>query len=333
MKKIFAIILLSIFLLSSINVVGLNINKKNEENNDIAKSLQTTSTTVNVDVGRININENSVWFEDIEDKTVWIPSNGVTLNITARAHFCLWGWCDHGYAYLGFWNGALKDSCDWGDDCNYFILNFAIDNVNIGDEFEIQLRGDYEDCLNDDLSKTKKVTLSVKEDIESDLWPIEAWISTAEEDWDKEHVVTRTVAGDSEDLYVHLRYNILYSKDKPIPRYYNRFSLLTPLLRSTIVIKTRGVELSLGTGDAKEERLCVKFSGDCFLDKAFYSVSIILDCVSIDSFPYDAINESNESNNFISVDLRAGARSKPMSFELFLPNLFDRFPFLKQFLR
>jgi len=157
-KRIIAILIMGIFLLTSINsfsTIGENVKSQTKTNN-IGMIGDTT-----VNIGNMTIGENFINF-DVENQTIWIDEEGDDITIEATIYFRLHGWCDHGYAYLGLWDQPHNDSADHGETADV-TLSFTISDCKPGDEFEIELKGEYTDCINPDFVKRKKCIVNLKE--------------------------------------------------------------------------------------------------------------------------------------------------------------------------
>jgi hypothetical protein len=327
--KIICIGLISIFLISSISAVGISINDNDEGKNNDSYLLQASSETINI--GTVYIGENYIEFEDIKDKTIWTDNTGVTLIINATVHFRLGGLCDHGYAYLGFWNQPYEDS-DHDGESRDSTLSFIINNAKPGDRFEIQFKADYEDCLNEDFSEREKVIITIKEEIKPDLWPIETWISSESDDWAKEHVLKKVKIG--ETVYSHLRYNILYTEGKNYPMFVNRVIVWVALSITPFVYRPI-IPSSVGTGAAKELQMCQKIDGSVFDVAGPHSITIKVDTRVWNwelNELQDIIDEINEDNNEIRIEFQVGYKSKSRSITPLL-NLLDNLAAFQNFIK
>jgi hypothetical protein len=117
-----------------------------------------------LDVGQIHIGENFINFDVTNHYDVDLGSGG-DLIIKCRVKFRLGGWCDHGYACLGYWdenawNHDPKD-CDNEGESRDAVLQFTISNCKPGDKYKIELWARYTDCMNDDFDDRRKSTITI----------------------------------------------------------------------------------------------------------------------------------------------------------------------------
>ena len=132
----------------------------NVVSNDVEKNYVSVTSDKTENVGTITIGDNYITI-DAKDKTVDLDGSD-DLKIEVTVYFKLTGWCDHGRAYLGFWDCPAEDSDNYGGDYSEATLSFTIQNCKPGQTFEIQLTGKYEDCMNTDFSKRGKSTVTIK---------------------------------------------------------------------------------------------------------------------------------------------------------------------------
>ena len=156
-KKITTVIIILLLLttFSSLSVAGEQSTKKIKSQN------AGKSSDIVVNIGNMTIGENFIDFA-VNDKYVYLKPGIKEITIIATVYFRLHGWCDHGYAYLGLWDQPHNDSADHGETADV-TLSFTISDCKPGDEFEIELKGEYTDCINPDFVKRKKCIVNLKE--------------------------------------------------------------------------------------------------------------------------------------------------------------------------
>jgi len=313
-KKIICICIISMFLLTSIasfSAVGITVENQTKKNN----TGMTSGKIVNI--GSMTIGENFIDF-DVENKEVWVFEEGEDVTIEATVHFRLHGWFDHGYAYLGLWDQPPEDRAD-DDDVDDVTLSFTLYTCKPGDVYEIELKGKYTDLINPDFTERKKIVLTVKEEIEPDLKITEMWTSSIPADWDKEHVIKRASVGP--DFFVHLKYSLLYTKEKTCPSFKIRYTVRSwfPEPYGWVIIIT--IPSTVGTGEPEKMQTWVIQETPV---KGEYDMTFELD-------DGNKIKEKDEGNNKAEKSMWVGyPRSKGISPFL---NLLQNNPILFQLLQ
>ncbi len=137
----------------------------NVVSNDVEKDNVSVNSVKAINVGTIEVGDNfvNVYSYDHKDHyAVDLGPNGRDLTIEADYDINVPGWCDNGYAYLGYWNKPTSEDSVHTGDKKSDKLSFTISNCKPGDRFELRVEGQYKDCLNEDITERAKSIVMIK---------------------------------------------------------------------------------------------------------------------------------------------------------------------------